>query len=112
MGAVRLFPCLMHCLQVYIHAEICSLCRSPSWRIFTQRLGAYGEGYTGPGYNRIRERLLQDAVQRLDVRMKLFWEEAVRTGIVLMSDGWTDTCHRPLMKYWQARPRALPSSLQ
>jgi hypothetical protein len=71
--------------------------RSPAWQIFCQRLGAFGKGYTGPGYNRLRDRLLVDAVQRLDLRMELFWEEAERTGITLMSDIWTDTSHRPLM---------------
>ena len=95
----------MHCLHVMYACEGSLLFRSPSWRIFCQRLGAYGVGYTGPGYNRIRDRLLLDAVQRLDVRMELFWEEAERTGAVLMSDGWTDTSHRPLMNVLAGTPK-------
>jgi hypothetical protein len=79
--------------------------RSPAWQIFCQRLGAFGKGYTGPGYNRLRDRLLVDAVQRLDLRMELFWEEAERTGITLMSDVWTDTSHRPLMNVLAGTPK-------
>ena len=73
-----------------------SLLRSPAWPILCQRLGAYGERYTGPGYNHLREKLLVDAFQRLDLRMELYWEEAERTGVTLMSVRWTDTSHRLL----------------
>jgi hypothetical protein len=81
------------------------LCRSPSWQLFTQRLGKYGEGYTGPGYNRLRDKLLKDAVIRLDAEMDVYWEEAKYTGITLMSDVWTDTSHRPLMNVLAATPK-------
>ena len=67
--------------------------------------GHMGKVTQGQATTGIRERLLQDAVQRLDVRMELFWEEAVRTGVVLMSDGWTDTCHRPLMNVLAGTPK-------
>lgn len=37
--------------------------------------------------------------------MGLFWQEADYTGITLMSDGWTDANHRPLMNVLAATPR-------
>lgn len=68
--------------------------------------------YAGPGYNPVRDKLLQDARQRLDADLELYWEEANYTGVTLMSDGWTDTSHRPLMNVLEPRPRARASSLQ
>ena len=81
------------------------LCRTPSWQTFTQRLGKYGEGYTGPGYNRLRERLLKDARQRVDADLGPFWLDAEYTGVTLMSDGWTDPSHRPLINVLAATPK-------
>ena len=37
--------------------------------------------------------------------MMVYWEEAEYTGITLMSDGWTDTSHRPLMNVMAATPK-------
>lgn len=37
--------------------------------------------------------------------MGLYWEEAEYTGITLMSDGWTDPSHRPLMNVLAATPK-------
>ena len=73
--------------------------------LFMQRLGKYGEGYTGPGYNRLRDKLLKGAVIRLDADMEVYWEEAKYTGITLMSDGWTDPNHRPLMNVLASTPK-------
>lgn len=87
------------------HAKGCLLCRTSSWRLFTQLLGKYGEGYTGPGYNPLRDRLLRDARQRVDADLEVYWQEAKYTGIVLMSDGWTDASHRPLMNVLAATPK-------
>ena len=81
------------------------MCRGPNWQRFTQRLGEYGEGYTGPGYNPLRDRLLKDARHRLDTEMGPFWEEADYTGITLMSDVWTDPNHRALMNVLAATPK-------
>jgi len=50
----------------------------------------------GPGYNYILGPLLKDAKQRLDAG-HASWQQARITGIVLVSDGWTDTKHRPLI---------------
>ena len=35
----------------------------------------------------------------------VYWEEAEYTGIALMSNGWTDTSHRPLMNVLAATPK-------
>ena len=59
----------------------------------------------GPGYNPLRDRLLQDARQRVDADLGPYWQEAEYTGITLMSDGWTDPCHRPLINVLAATPK-------
>ena len=85
--------------------ESCLLCGTPSWKIFTQRLGKYGKGYTGPGYNRLRDKLLKNAVTRLNADLGVYWKEAEHIGIMLMSDVWTDTSHRQLMNVLAATPK-------
>ena len=59
----------------------------------------------GPGYNPLRDRLLRDARQRVDADLGPYWQEAEYTGITLMSDGWTDPCHRPLINVLAATPK-------
>jgi hypothetical protein len=81
------------------------LCRSPTWSTFTRRLGHYGPLYTGPGYNALREKLLTDARQRVDASLDVYWQEAAHTGVVLLSDGCTDSSHRPLMNVLAATPK-------
>ena len=98
-------PCLKHSTWQSMDVQHSLMCRGPSWRRFTQRLGEYGEGYTGPGYNPLRDRLLKDARQRLDTELLPFWGEAEYTGITLMSDGWTDPNHRSLMNVLAATPK-------
>lgn len=68
-------------------------------------MGSYGRGYTGPGYNNLRGPLLKDAKQRLDAELESLWQQATATGIVLVSDGWTDTNHRPLVNVLAATPK-------
>jgi hypothetical protein len=80
-------------------------CRMPAFHRFTRALGSYGRGYTGPGYNNLRGPLLKDAKQRLDAELESFWQQATATGIVLVSDGWTDTNHRPLVNVLAATPK-------
>ena len=88
-----------------VHNASCLLCRTPSWCIFTQRLGKYGEGYTGPGYNCLRDNLLKDTVERLDADLAVYWEEAEYSGVTVMSDGWTDPSHCPLLNVIAATPK-------
>ena len=77
----------------------------PAFHRFTRALGIYGKGYTGPGYNALRTSLLKDARQRLDTELEAFWQLAIATGIVIISDGWTDGNHRPLMNVLAATPK-------
>ena len=77
----------------------------PAFHRFTRALGNYGKGYTGPGYNAFRGSLLKDATQRLDTELEVFWQLANATGIVMISDGWTDGNHRPLMNVLAATPK-------
>ena len=77
----------------------------PAFHRFTRALGNYGKGYTGPGYNAFRGSLLKDARQRLDTELETFWQQAIATGIVMISDGWTDGNQRPLMNVLAATPK-------
>ena len=77
----------------------------PAFHRFTRAVGTYGKGYTGPGYNAFRGPFLKNAKQRLDAELEPFWQQAEATGIVLVSDGWTDTNHRPLMNVLAATPK-------
>ena len=41
----------------------------------------------------------------MDADRELYWQEAEYTGVVLMSDGWTDSSHRPLISVLAATPK-------
>ena len=43
----------------------------------------------------------------MDADLELYWQEADYTCVVLMSDGWTDSSHRPLMNVLTATPKGL-----
>ena len=65
-----------------------------------------------PGYNQLWNKLLWDARQAVDADLKLYWEEAKYTCVVLMSDEWTDATQRLLINVLHQPPRARSSVLQ
>ena len=53
-----------------------------------EMIGRYGVGYKPPSYHDIREKLLKQAVQKIDVILEEFKEEWKRNSCSIMSDGW------------------------
>jgi len=88
----------------YENAIPLNVINSRSWEIMLESIGQYGPGYHSPTYREIREPLLERVVNRtLELRKK--HEEAWKEyGCTLMSDGWTDTSHRHLIRFLANSP--------
>jgi len=77
---------------------------SRSWEIMLESIGQYGPGYRSPSYHEIREPLLERAVNRTTELRKKHGEAWKEYGCTLMSDGWTDTSHRHLIRFLANSP--------
>ncbi|XP_066329983.1 uncharacterized protein [Miscanthus floridulus] len=69
-----------------------------------ESIGQYGLGYHSPTYREIREPLLERAVNRTTELRKKHEEAWKEYGCTLMSDGWTNTSHRHLIRFLANSP--------
>eukprot|EP00253_Pinus_taeda_P016211 PITA_16211 len=70
---------------------------SPYFKNVIKKAIDFGKGYVPPGSEALRKTLLKrakDRVTRKFVDIKESWK---LTGCTILSDGWSDLCHRPLI---------------
>jgi len=68
-------------------------------------IGKYGPGYRPLSYHDVREKLLKQAVQKIDDSLQEFRDEWKRTGCSIMSDGWTDKKRRSICNFLVNSPK-------
>jgi len=88
----------------YENAIPLNVINSRSWEIMLESIGQYGPGYHSPTYREIREPLLERAVNRTTELRKKHEEAWKEYGCTLISDGWTDTSHRHLIRFLANNP--------
>ena len=81
-------------------------CRSPYFKEMCEEISRSYVPYSGPAYNALRTTLLEQVKARVSKACKP-WEDHARevTGFVLVSDGWTDAQHRPLINFLLTSPK-------
>ncbi|KAL3136716.1 hypothetical protein ABBQ38_15545 [Trebouxia sp. C0009 RCD-2024] len=80
--------------------------RSPYFKEMCEEISRSYVPYSGPAYNALRTTLLEQVKARVSKACKP-WEDHARevTGFVLVSDGWTDAQHRPLINFLLTSPK-------
>ncbi|KAE8719009.1 L-type lectin-domain containing receptor kinase S.4-like [Hibiscus syriacus] len=63
------------------------------------KIASMGHGYNGPSYHDIRVNLLKDAKQSVHLIVESYKKNWSETGCTIMSDGWRNTRHRPLINF-------------
>lgn len=74
-----------------------NVARSPYLKNAIKKVADFGKGYVAPGSEALRTTLLKRTKERVTNRLaeiKNSWET---TGCTILSDGWSDSCHRPLI---------------
>ena len=74
---------------------------------FKEAIGAiatFGSTYSLPGYNSVRTTLLCKEKEKIEKQLGSFKDGIIVTGCTIASDGWTDTCHRPLLNMMCVSP--------
>ena len=74
-----------------------NVARSPYFKNAIKKVADFGKGYVPPGSEALRTTLLKKTKDRVSNRLadiKKSWE---LTGCTILSDGWSDSCHRPLI---------------
>lgn len=80
---------------------------SPLFSIAMSKVASMGHCYIGPSFHAMRVTLLNDAKQSVQLIVesyRKFWSE---TGCTIMSDGWRDTRHRPLINFLVYCPKGI-----
>ncbi|XP_039013548.1 uncharacterized protein LOC120143239 [Hibiscus syriacus] len=72
---------------------------SPLFPIAMSKIASMGHGYNGPSYHDIRVNLLKDAKQSVHLIVESYQKNWLETGCTIMSDGWRDTRHIPLINF-------------
>lgn len=79
--------------------------RSKYFKRMIKSVSSFGSSYALPGYNRLRTTMLTQ--ERTDIQAELgtLLDNLSVTGCCVTSDGWSDTCNRPLLNILQVMPK-------
>ena len=85
-----------------------NVCRSPYWKDMVRDLvNTAPKGYKPPSYEKMRTSVLSEERARIEARLhdiKYGWKDS---GISIVSDGWTDVNHRPLINILVSSPKGV-----
>ena len=71
--------------------------RSPYFINACKKISDFGKGYVPPSSETMRTTLLKRSKERVTGRLASIKESWKKTGCTILSDGWSDMCHRPLI---------------
>ncbi|CAL8465877.1 g5413 [Coccomyxa elongata] len=72
-------------------------CRNDLWKNVLKAIGNFGPSYTGTSYNGLRTAHMAKAKENVAAYLREWFKAAERTGVVVLSDGWTNMCSRPII---------------
>eukprot|EP00253_Pinus_taeda_P014411 PITA_14411 len=78
---------------------------SPYWQDVIRAINKAPQGYKGPNYEKVRTQLLKigkELVEDIFSPIRSSWNSS---GVTIVSDGWTDTRHRPLINIIATSPK-------
>ena len=84
-----------------------NVARSPYFINACKKIADFGKGYVPPSSETIRTILLKRSKERVSnklIKIKESWKE---TGCTILSDGWSDMCHRPLINVLAYCPKGV-----
>eukprot|EP00253_Pinus_taeda_P019249 PITA_19249 len=74
-----------------------NVARSPSFKNVIKKAIDFGKGYVPPGSEALRTTLLKRTKDRVTRKLADIKESWKLTGCTILSDGWSDLCHCPLI---------------
>jgi hypothetical protein len=74
-----------------------NVARNPYFKNAFKKAVAFGKGYVPPGSEALRTTLLKKTKDRVTERLANVKQSWKYTGCTIMSDGWSDLCHQPLI---------------
>lgn len=78
----------------------------PAFKEMCVAVAKAGEGFKPPSSFKLRNSLLAKAVAELKADLKVTYDVSIPvTGCSLISDGWSDTCNRPLINLIITTPK-------
>jgi hypothetical protein len=81
--------------------------RSPYFKNVIKKAIDFGKGYVPPGSEALRTTLLKKAKDRVTGKLADIKESWKLTGCTILSDGWSDLCHRPLINVLVYSPQGV-----
>jgi len=81
--------------------------RNPYFINACKKISDFGKGYVPPSSEKIRTTLLKRSKERVTSRLTKIKESWKKTGCTILSDGWSDMCHRPLINVLVSCPKGI-----
>ena len=81
----------------YAYALPFNLARSPYYKNAVKKIVDFGKGYAPPGSEALRTTLLKKTKERVTNRLAEINKSWKFTDCTILSDGWSDSCYRPLI---------------
>ena len=84
-----------------------NIARSPLWKEAISMVNNAPKGYVPPSYEKLRTVVLDDEKKHIEERLQDFQGSWSYTGVSIVSDGWTDIAHRPLINILVSSPNGI-----
>ena len=84
-----------------------NVARSPYYINACKMIANFGKGYVPPTSEALRTTLLKRSKERVTSRLKKVKESWKETGCTIISDGWSDMNHRPLINVLVCCPKGV-----
>ncbi|PIA30425.1 hypothetical protein AQUCO_05600109v1 [Aquilegia coerulea] len=81
--------------------------RSPSFHNMLRSVGSYGRGLKSPSIYELRMWILQQEVKTTDEMIEEVKKTWQKTGVTIMSDGWTDIKGRTILNFLVNNPESI-----
>jgi hypothetical protein len=84
-----------------------NVARSPYFKNAFKKAIDFGKGYVTPGSEALRTTLLSKTKDRVTNKLDDIRQSWKHTGCTILSDGWSDLCHRPLINVLVYSPQGV-----
>jgi len=89
----------------YTSAIPFNVIRNPTFAKICDMINRCGVGYKPPTYHDIREKLLKQVVDTIDIELEEYKEDWKRIGCTIMFDGWIDKKIRSICNFLVNNPK-------
>lgn len=90
---------------IYARGSLFNMVQSPYWQVIMSSTNTIPQGFKGPKYEKIQTNLLKKENEFVEDVLAPIHSSWISSRISIVSNGWTNTRHRPLININVAPPK-------